>query len=139
MELSGEIPVKLLCKTMGIQRSSFYAWKKTSFSAVGQRKAPFEQRPAVPGVPLEVSIARLSLAERQDTVGQRDCPVRSLMPTKCCRIAGIKSKSKHYRYKKAGDPARIFPNLLMSEMQIDGPMQCIVSDMTAFLCERHLP
>src|SRR5574344_886434 len=28
MELSGEIPVKLLCKTMGIQRSSFYAWKK---------------------------------------------------------------------------------------------------------------
>ncbi|MGO5485338.1 hypothetical protein ACTQV0_02720 [Selenomonas montiformis] len=51
---------------------------------------------------------------------------------KCCKIAGIKSKSKHYRYKKAGDPARIFPNLLMSEMQIDGPMQCIVSDMTAF-------
>ncbi|WP_415945321.1 hypothetical protein, partial [Selenomonas montiformis] len=29
--------------------------RKTSFSAVRQRKAPFEQRPAVPGVPLEVS------------------------------------------------------------------------------------
>ena len=28
MELSGEIPVKLLCKAMSIQRSSFYAWKK---------------------------------------------------------------------------------------------------------------
>ena len=28
MELSGEIPVKILCKAMGIQRSSFYAWKK---------------------------------------------------------------------------------------------------------------
>jgi putative transposase len=27
-ELSGEIPVKILCKAMGIQRSSFYAWKK---------------------------------------------------------------------------------------------------------------
>ena len=51
---------------------------------------------------------------------------------KCCRIAGIKSKSKHYRYKKAGDPARIFPDLLVSAMQIDGSMQCIVSDMTAF-------
>lgn len=47
------------------------------------------------------------------------------------QIAGIKTV-KHYRYKKAGDPARIFPNLLLSEMQIDGPMQCIVSDMTAF-------
>ena len=28
MELSGEFPVMLLCETMGIQRSSFYSWKK---------------------------------------------------------------------------------------------------------------
>jgi len=64
----------------GHPEEQFLRLEKTSFSAVGQRKAPFEQRPAVPGVPLEVSIARLSLAERQDTVGQRDCPVRSLCP-----------------------------------------------------------
>jgi transposase InsO family protein len=51
---------------------------------------------------------------------------------KCCKTAGIKSKAKHYRYKKPGDPYRVFPNLLLSEMQIDGPLQCIVSDMTAF-------
>lgn len=63
-----------------VKIEQFLRLEKTSFSAVGQRKAPFEQRPAVPGVPLEVSIARLSLAERQDTVGQRDCPVRSLCP-----------------------------------------------------------
>ena len=63
-----------------LTKEQFIRLEKTSLSAVGQRKAPFEQRPAVPGVPLEVSIARLSLAERQDTVGQRDCPVRSLCP-----------------------------------------------------------
>jgi len=51
---------------------------------------------------------------------------------KCCKAAGIKSKSKHYKYKKPGAPGRIYPNLLMSELQIDGPLQCIVSDMTAF-------
>ncbi|MBR5909432.1 MAG: IS3 family transposase, partial [Schwartzia sp.] len=28
MELSGEFPVKTLCRIMGIQRSSFYSWKK---------------------------------------------------------------------------------------------------------------
>ena len=33
---------------------------------------------------------------------------------------------------KSGAPFKIFPNLLMSEMQIDGPLQCVVSDMTAF-------
>ena len=40
--------------------------------------------------------------------------------------------AKHYKYKKPGAPFKIFPNLLMSEMQFDGPLQCIVSDMTAF-------
>ena len=28
MELSGDFPVKLLCETMDIRRSSFYSWKK---------------------------------------------------------------------------------------------------------------
>lgn len=31
-----------------------------------------------------------------------------------------------------GNPFKIYPNLLMSEMQIDRPLQCVVSDMTAF-------
>ena len=47
-----------------------------------------------------------------------------------CSITAEK-KTKHYN-KKAGDPARVFPNLLLSEMQIDGQYQCIVSNMTAF-------
>ena len=51
---------------------------------------------------------------------------------KCCKIAGIKSQAKHYRYKKPGDPFRIFPNLLSAEMVILGPLECIVSDMTTF-------
>ena len=51
---------------------------------------------------------------------------------KCCKAAGIKSESKHYKYKKPGAAGKIFPNLLLSELQIDGPLQCIVSNMTAF-------
>ena len=51
---------------------------------------------------------------------------------KCCKIAGIKSRAKHYKYKKPGEPFRIFPNMLSAEMVINGPLECIVSDMTAF-------
>ena len=51
---------------------------------------------------------------------------------KCCKAAGIKSEAKHYKYKKPGVAGKVFPNLLLSELQIDGPLQCIVSDMTAF-------
>ena len=59
------------------------------------------------------------------------------MPTnqyahKCCKAAGIVSVSKHYRYKKPGDPFRVYPNLLLTGLNLDGPLQCIVSDMTAF-------
>lgn len=51
---------------------------------------------------------------------------------KCCKAAGIKSEAKHYKYKKPGAAGKVFPNLLLSELQIDGPLQCIVSDMAAF-------
>ena len=51
---------------------------------------------------------------------------------KCCKMAGIKSVSKHYKYKKPGDPFRIYPNLLLAGIDIQGPMECIVSDMTVF-------
>lgn len=51
---------------------------------------------------------------------------------KCCKTLGIKSTSKHYKYKKPGQPYRTYPNLLLSELDIKGPMQCITSDMTTF-------
>lgn len=51
---------------------------------------------------------------------------------KCCKAAGIKSKAKHYCYRKPGEKGRIYPNLLLSEINVDGPLQCIVSDMTVF-------
>lgn len=51
---------------------------------------------------------------------------------KCCKTAGIVSKSKHYRYKKPGDPFKVYPNLMATGLNITGPLQCVASDMTAF-------
>ena len=51
---------------------------------------------------------------------------------KICKAAGIRSISKHYRYKKAGDPFKVYPNLLLTGLNVTGPLQCVVSDMTAF-------
>ena len=36
------------------------------------------------------------------------------------------------RLPGSGDPFKTYPNLLLSGLNIDGPMQCVVSDMTAF-------
>jgi transposase InsO family protein len=116
---------------MGIRRSSFYSWKK-ALSRPSDRKKELarnillfqEYHDKYPSHGYRWLNAKLRL----DTGLVLSDPYAH----KCCRIAGIKSKSKHYKYKKPGDPFRVFPNLLLSGIQIDGPLQCIVSDMTAF-------
>ena len=131
MELSGEFPVKLLCETMGILRSSFYSWKKHLSHPSDRTKS---------------LVSNIMLFQEYHLIypshGYRWLNAKIRLDTglvlsdpyahKCCKIAGITSKSKHYQYKKAGDPDRVYPNLLLSELQIDGPLQCVVSDMTAF-------
>ena len=116
---------------MGITRSSFYAWKK-KLSNPSERTKQF--------------INHIALFKeyhlKYPSHGYRWLNAKIRLDTgivmsdthahKCCKAAGIKSKAKRCRYRKPGDPFRIYPNLLLSGLQIDGPLQCIVSDMTAF-------
>ena len=131
LELSGEFPVKLLCEAMNIRRNSFYAWKKR-LSNPCKRK-----RDLLRNIHLFVEYHKkfpshgyrwLNAKIRMDTGIILSNPYAH----KCCKIAGIKSQAKHYKYKKPGDARKVYPNLLLSELQIDRPLQCIVSDMTAF-------
>ncbi len=131
MELSGEFPIGLLCKHMGINRSSFYHWKKR-LSAPASRT-----RNLIDNIQIFEEYHKkypshgyrwLNAKIRKDT----GLVISDPYAYKCCKIAGIKSKTKHYKYKKPGEPGRIFPNLISAGLNIDGPLQCIVSDMTAF-------
>lgn len=116
---------------MGIRRSSFYNWK-------AHLSNPSERARAL------VAAAQLfqEYHQKYPSHGYRWLNAKIRLDTgqvmsdpyahKCCKTAGVKSKAKHYRYKKPGEPHRVFPNLLMAEMDVSGPLQCIVSDMTAF-------
>lgn len=131
LELSGDFPVSLLCEKMGIQRSGFYNWKHTLIYPANRTKA---------------LLRNLSLFEeyhlRCPSHGYRWLNAKIRLDTgmvvpdpyahKCCKMIGVKSESKHYKYGKPGNPFKIYPNLLMSEMRIDRSLQCIVSDMTVF-------
>ena len=131
MELSGKFPVNMLCEEMGINRSSFYYWKgrlskpaprtKKLVSSIGLFQ---EYHLKFPSHGYRWLNAKIRL-----DIGQT---MSDPFAHKCCRIAGIKSRAKHYKYKKPGDPFRIYPNLLSAEMVINGPLECIVSDMTVF-------
>lgn len=131
LELSGDFPVNLLCDVMNINRSSFYYWKKTLSNPSSRAKALVDNIQLF----LEYHLKYPSHGYRWlNAKIKLDKGIEMSDPYahKCCKAAGIKSKSRHYKYKKPGVPGRIYPNLLMSELQIDGPLQCIVSDMTAF-------
>ena len=131
MELSGEFPVKRLCDVMNVNRSGFYKWK---------------HRLENPSARLKSFVHDLSLFreyhEKYPSHGYRWLNAKIRLDTglkvsdqyahKCCKTQGIVSKSKHYRYKKPGEPYKVFPNLLSAGLNIDGPLQCVVSDMTAF-------
>lgn len=131
MELSGEFPIKLLCEKIGVQRSSFYNWKHSAIDP------PKRTRSLIRNIALFQTYH-----EKYPSHGYRwlnakikldmDLVLSDPYAYKCCKIAGIKSVSKHYKYKKPGDPFKTYPNLLLAGVNIDGPMQCVVSDMTAF-------
>lgn len=114
---------------MGIPRNSFYYWKARLADPAGKTVALLnniqlflEYHMKYPSHGYRWLNAKILL----DT-GQR---MSDVYAHKCCKMAGIKSVSKHYKYKKPGNSYKLYPNLLMSMINIDGPMQCIVSDMT---------
>ena len=41
-------------------------------------------------------------------------------------------ESSHYAYKKPGEPKKIYPSAVTASLSVDGPLQCVVGDMTAF-------
>lgn len=116
---------------MNINRSSFYKWKN-------RLEHPSER--------MKAFVSNLMLFKeyhaKYPSHGYRWLNAKIRLDTglvvsdqyshKCCKTAGIVSCSKHYRYKRPGDPFKIYPNLLASGLNICGPLQCISSDMTAF-------
>ncbi len=130
LELSGEFSVKDLCRIMDVNRSSFYYWKSKLNNPSNRTKSLIsnillfkEYHTKYPSHGYRWLNAKIRL----DT----GLIISDVYAHKCCKIAGIKSKTKHYKYRKPGNQFRIYPNLLLSELQVNGPMQCIVSDMTA--------
>jgi transposase InsO family protein len=131
MELSSQFPVKRLCDIMGVNRSGFYKWKK---------------RLEHPSDRMKSFVSNIMLFKeyhaKYPSHGYRWLNAKIRLDTgllisdqyahKCCKTAGIVSISKHYRYKKPGDPFKVYPNLLVTGINVDGPLQCVVSDMTAF-------
>lgn len=131
MELSNKWPVTALCKEMSISRSGLYKFKYRHLHSTKR----VEKR-------MNDIILFEKYHEKYPSHGYRWLNAKIKLDTganlsdqyahRCCKFAGIKSKSKHYAYKKGREEKRVFENLVMASMNITGPLQVVVSDMTAF-------
>lgn len=116
---------------MGIQRSSFYNWRHSCMHP-SRRRTAFLQN-----ITLFLCYHKkfpshgyrwLNAKIRLDTGRVMSNPYAH----KCCKAVGIKCESRRCHYWKPGARDRVFPNLLMAGLNITGPLQCVVSDMTVF-------
>lgn len=57
---------------------------------------------------------------------------------KCCKYLKIKSKAKHYQYRKPGGENIIFKNIANNNWETTEPLQKIVSDMTCISFKKKL-
>lgn len=53
---------------------------------------------------------------------------------KCCKISNIKSKVRHYKYRRPGDENILYPNIVRGKWNAAKPLEIVVSDMT---CINH--
>ena len=109
----------MLCQKMGIQRSSFYNWKK-NLANPSERASNLasnielfrEYHQKYPSHGYRWLNAKIKL--------DKGIVLSDPYAHKCCKIAGIKSVSKHYKYKKPGEPGKTYPNLLLAGINVDG-------------------
>jgi len=56
---------------------------------------------------------------------------------RCCRFDGIKSKARHYRYRKPGEEHITYPNRVKGQWNSSRPLEIVVSDMTRIRYKGH--
>lgn len=130
-ELSAKWPVSSLCEEMEVNRSGFYKWLR-------RQSSPSERdRRRIDAIALFASYHAnypshgyrwINAKIRLDT----GAVYSDEFARRCCSYMGLRSQSKHYRYKAPGEPRRTYPNLVLASLRLTGPLQCVVSDMTAF-------
>ena len=129
--LSKEYSIKSLCEIMNMSRSSYYKWLKNKnilnnyeinrrdlgelIKDIHKRKPSYGYR-------------RINALIRRETGWY----VSDNFIHKVCKILNIKSKTKHYKYKKSGEESIKFNNLINGNWDTKRPFEKVVSDTTEY-------
>ena len=114
---------------MGVNRSGYYKWKKRQ----GTENRYEQKRRILTQLLVEkheqhrsYGYHRLAAVVRTET----GLTFSDNLAHKCCKYVGIKSRIRHYRWKKPGSNHLKFGNIVSGKWETTAPMEIIVSDMT---------
>ena len=133
--LSQEYNIKSLCEIMKVSRSGYYKWLKNkdilnqyeiNRKYLGELIKDIHKRKPSYGYHRINSIIRL----------ETSWIVSDNLVHKVCKILNIKSKAKHYKYKKAGEESIKYSNKICGNWHASIPFEKIVSDTTTFWFKR---
>lgn len=121
--------MQFLCVLMDVNRSGFYKWRQRQDSP-----CQYEQDRRLLTQLLQehhnrhpsYGYRRLAAVIRSET----GWLFSDRLAHKCCKLAGIRSKARSYRYRKPGAEYVIYPNSINGNWGAGRPMELVVSDMT---------
>ncbi len=133
--LSKEYSIKSLCEIMNMSRSGYYKWLKNknilnnyeiNRRDLGELIKDIHKRKPSYGY------HRINALIRRETGWY----VSDNFVHKVCKILNIKSKTKHYKYKKSGEESIKFNNLINGNWDTKRPFEKVVSDTTRIWFKR---
>lgn len=127
--MSKEIPIKVLCEMLNINRSGYYKWKARQ----GTLNQYEQDRKDLTELLKEAHLKHKTYGYHRlaDLIRKETGWVFSdNLVHKCCKFAGIKAKGrKTYHYHKGEEHVK-FPNTVAGQWTATRPMEIVVSDMT---------
>ena len=121
--------MKSLCEYMKISRSGYYKWLKSK-DILNQYEI---NRLELEGLIKEIHSLRPSYGYRRINriiLKSTGWIVSDNLVHKVCKCHKIKSKAKHYKYKKSGEESLRYENIIKGNWKTIRPFEKIVSDTT---------
>ena len=134
--LSKEYSIKSLCEIMKVSRSGYYKWLKNkdilnnyeiNRKKLGELIVDVHKRKPSYGY------HRINKIIRDETGWY----VSSNLVHKVCKILNIKSKAKHYKYKRPGEESIKYSNIINGNWKTSRPFEKVVSDTTTFYFKKR--
>ena len=129
--LSKEYNIKSLCEILNVSRSGYYKWLKNknilnnyeiNRRDLGELIKDIHKRKPSYGY------HRINKIIRDETGWY----VSANLVHKVCKILNIKSKAKHYKYKRPGEESIKYSNVINGNWNTSRPFEKVVSDTTTF-------